>query len=174
MERGRKIVRVGESGNFAMRLCFLEIAESMPVKSCQHDFPNLTWTKRTPMSMPNWMGRVSGGPNPTRRTTENWVKFGEEGGPPWRVILPRGWSSPEKSTPVGCSVLNGQPWKHTHNNSAHQHLILRIICIYLCKCICVYVCVLILTMKKESMHLKETREGYMGELWGRKERKGKL
>lgn len=53
---GRSIIRSRGSGSLLWHLCLLEISEVAPMKSHQHDSPNVRWTRKT-NRYAKWMGR---------------------------------------------------------------------------------------------------------------------
>ena len=81
---------------FSVRLCLLVTSEAAPIRSYQHGCPIISWTKMTPIDMPNWTEKSPWGLNPTQRTTGNWGELQEER-----------QSSPGESMPTGCPVPNG-------------------------------------------------------------------
>ena len=48
--------------------------QTIQVKSHQHDWPNMTWTRRTARNMPNCIGKSPWGFKPTQRSTGNWIE----------------------------------------------------------------------------------------------------
>jgi hypothetical protein len=44
--------------DFGVRLCLLVMSEAKPIESHQHGCPNMSSTRRTPMDMPQWMGKA--------------------------------------------------------------------------------------------------------------------
>lgn len=67
---GRKFVRA-EDQEFAVILWLLVLPEAITIKSHQHDFLNISWTRRIPISMPKWMRERPQGLTSAQRTTGN-------------------------------------------------------------------------------------------------------
>jgi hypothetical protein len=72
-QKGCKRQRIGE---FAVRLCLLVTSETALIKSLQHHWPHLSWTRMPSMNTSNWTKRSSWDLSPTRRTTDNWRRLG--------------------------------------------------------------------------------------------------
>ena len=83
-QKGNMTQRIRE---FAVRLCLLATSEATPIKSHQHYCPNMSWTRRTSKSMPNWVGERPQGLNSAQSTTGNWVKLGARGSSPGKNKL---------------------------------------------------------------------------------------
>lgn len=96
--RGEKILRAREfvdcKSQRWVRLCLVVTSGATLIKPYQYDWPNMSWTTMTSVSMPNWMERSPWGFNPTQRTKSSWGKLGVG-----EVAFPRG-----KHTSA-CSVL---------------------------------------------------------------------
>lgn len=56
VQKSWKSQRISE---FAVRLCLLATSGATPIKAHQHDFPNLSCIRMTPMDMPNWTEKSS-------------------------------------------------------------------------------------------------------------------
>lgn len=108
--------------------------------------------------LPNKMYKIPWDLSPTRRTI---VYRGER--------EQEMWPSPEKSTPIGCQVSNGQPWKHTYKKHYMDWTSSYATTILIYQAILIYH--LIVDLKKEIMNLKESRESYMGVFEERKRKK---
>lgn len=57
----------------AVRLCLLGISETAPIKSHQHNCPNVSWARTTPLDVLSWREKSPQGLNLMQRTTGNWV-----------------------------------------------------------------------------------------------------
>lgn len=55
---GWKDCKTQKTRDFAMRLFLLVMWESIPIKSKQHDFLHVDWTRMTPADMPRWMEKA--------------------------------------------------------------------------------------------------------------------
>lgn len=77
------------------------ITEVIPVKSHQHDHPDMSCTIKIPPNMAHWMGKSPWYLNRELAITEErWER--------------ERWSSREKGTAIGCPVPSGQPWKYMY------------------------------------------------------------
>lgn len=93
MKRGHKDcksqrVRIRE---FALRLCLLVTPEAIPMRSQQHDCPNVSWTRMMPMGRPDWCREAHEASTlhkNYRQPRESWKR---------------------ESTSASCSVLNDHP-----------------------------------------------------------------
>lgn len=88
---------------WVQKLCLLRMSEVTPMNSHQHGCPNMSWTK-TAINMQKWIDERSQDLNATDVTTGSWG-----------ILRMGGIVSPRKNTPIGYTVLNGRPWKHSYN-----------------------------------------------------------
>lgn len=89
-ERAERLQEPKDQG-LCRDILFLVISEASLIKSRQHDCPNMSRTRVTPMDMPKGTGKGPYGP-----FTKSYGQMRKAGS--------REKSSPEKSAPVGCPV----------------------------------------------------------------------
>lgn len=100
MEEGQTVLKCEEIREFSVRLHVLVMSEAGPLKSHQHDCPNMWWTRMKLKDILTQMVKRPGGLNAVQRTARNWVNLEAK-----EVSIPG-----EEHT--SCyPVLNGQPWK---------------------------------------------------------------
>lgn len=97
-KRGWKDCKSQSIRELAARWCLLVTPEATPIKSRQHDWPNVSCTGMTPMDMPNWTGKSLYREQKATDERREWET----------------WSSPRKSIPIGIPVSNCQTWKHAY------------------------------------------------------------
>lgn len=155
-KRGQNECKSQRMREFTARLCLLLTSEATPIKSCQHDRLHMSWIRRIPTNMPNWMGIIPWCLNPTQITIDKWVKLGEG-----EVVFPR------KSTPMSYPVPNSHPWEHTEILAWTGQVMFRNVYFYAHT----HMHAMMTSYEKEMIFLKENKDRFMGRF---KVRKGKL
>lgn len=75
-KRGWKDCKSRRIREFGVRLFLLVTSATILIKSYQHDYPNVTWTRRAPTNIKKYMGEKHKRSQPNTKNYRQWGKLG--------------------------------------------------------------------------------------------------